>query len=207
MRMKRAASSTCWTTPTGRTVVAGGSVSVASAGAEGSVQPRLSPGFGKTDSRSQADGEKNAEAPCVRLHGGRLGDTAGNCKAARHAVRESMNVFVYGTLLVPKIWETVTATTDLVSHPAELDGYLIRRVRDAVYPGIVVAPESGVRVPGGFSSMSPGRPCAVSTPMRTTSISGKRFARSWTGWGWFRPRLTWSHPRRRRRSCPPIPGR
>lgn len=67
-----------------------------------------------------------------------------------------MNVFVYGTLLVPKIWETVTATTDLVSHPAELDGYLIRRVRDAVYPGIMVAPEGGAPVPGRVFFDVPG---------------------------------------------------
>lgn len=59
-----------------------------------------------------------------------------------------MNVFVYGTLLVPKIWETVTAATGLLSVPAELDGYVIRRVRDAVYPGIVVSPEAGARVGG-----------------------------------------------------------
>ena len=59
-----------------------------------------------------------------------------------------MNVFVYGTLLVPKIWETVTSTTGLVSRPAELDGYVIRRVRDAVYPGIVEAPQDETRVGG-----------------------------------------------------------
>jgi gamma-glutamylcyclotransferase (GGCT)/AIG2-like uncharacterized protein YtfP len=59
-----------------------------------------------------------------------------------------MNVFVYGTLLVPKIWETVTATTGLVSHPSELAGYEIRRVRDAVFPGIVAAPREGTRVNG-----------------------------------------------------------
>ncbi len=59
-----------------------------------------------------------------------------------------MNVFVYGTLLVPKIWETVTATKGLVSHPAELAGYEIRRVRDAVSPGIVAAPQDGTRVNG-----------------------------------------------------------
>ena len=59
-----------------------------------------------------------------------------------------MNVFVYGTLLVPKIWETVTATQGLVSHPADLGGYSIRRVRDAVYPGIVASPDLASVVPG-----------------------------------------------------------
>jgi gamma-glutamylcyclotransferase (GGCT)/AIG2-like uncharacterized protein YtfP len=59
-----------------------------------------------------------------------------------------MNVFVYGTLLVPKIWETVTRTKGLVSQSASLSGFEIRCVRDAVYPGIHAAPAANEPVPG-----------------------------------------------------------
>jgi len=59
-----------------------------------------------------------------------------------------MNVFVYGTLLVPKIWEAVTLTPGLVSHPATLAGYEIRRVSDAVYPVIFASSDSQSSVPG-----------------------------------------------------------
>ena len=48
-----------------------------------------------------------------------------------------MNLFVYGTLLVPKIWEAVTRAPMPSSHPAELVGYSIFRIRNADYPGIV----------------------------------------------------------------------
>jgi len=59
-----------------------------------------------------------------------------------------MNLFVYGTLLVPEIWEAVTAAPDLVSHPAELRGFLLRRVKNASYPGIVISPGETRSVPG-----------------------------------------------------------
>lgn len=59
-----------------------------------------------------------------------------------------MNVFVYGTLLVPKIWETVTRTERLVSESASLSGFEIRCVRDAVYPGIFASPTAATPVPG-----------------------------------------------------------
>ena len=59
-----------------------------------------------------------------------------------------MNVFVYGTLLVPKIWEEVTRTKDLVSQSASLSGFEIRCVRDAVYPGICASPAAQAPVPG-----------------------------------------------------------
>lgn len=48
-----------------------------------------------------------------------------------------MNLFVYGTLLVPKIWEAVTRAPIPPSLPAELVGYSIFRIRNADYPGIV----------------------------------------------------------------------
>lgn len=59
-----------------------------------------------------------------------------------------MNLFVYGTLLVPKIWNAVTKCPDLVAFPADLSGYSIFRVRNADYPGIVVSPESLEKVTG-----------------------------------------------------------
>ena len=59
-----------------------------------------------------------------------------------------MNVFVYGTLLVPRIWDTVTLARELRSVPATLAGYEIRRVRDAVYPGIFANPSSPAPVQG-----------------------------------------------------------
>jgi gamma-glutamylcyclotransferase (GGCT)/AIG2-like uncharacterized protein YtfP len=59
-----------------------------------------------------------------------------------------MNLFVYGTLLVPKIWETVTGTRDLVSQSASLAGFEIRCVRDAVYPGIHASATAATPVPG-----------------------------------------------------------
>lgn len=59
-----------------------------------------------------------------------------------------MNVFVYGTLLVPKIWETVTRTTGLPSEVAVLPGHEIRCVRDAVYPGMFASLSASSPVPG-----------------------------------------------------------
>lgn len=50
-----------------------------------------------------------------------------------------MNVFVYGTLLIPEIWNAVTGEPGLAARPATLPGYRIRRVRNAAYPGIVAA--------------------------------------------------------------------
>ena len=59
-----------------------------------------------------------------------------------------MNLFVYGTLLVPKIWNAVTRCPDLASHAAELTGYTNYRVRGAEYPGIVETPDSDAIVNG-----------------------------------------------------------
>jgi gamma-glutamylcyclotransferase (GGCT)/AIG2-like uncharacterized protein YtfP len=55
-----------------------------------------------------------------------------------------MNVFVYGTLLVPKIWDAVTHCPDLDSEAAELTGYAKYRVRGADYPGIVEADSDSI---------------------------------------------------------------
>ncbi len=59
-----------------------------------------------------------------------------------------MNVFVYGTLLVPRIWEAVTRVSEVLSHPALLHGHTLRRVRGASYPGMFATPESVPAVPG-----------------------------------------------------------
>lgn len=58
-----------------------------------------------------------------------------------------MNLFVYGTLLVPKIWEAVTRAPMPASLAAELHGYSIFRVRNADYPGIVESSADAI-VPG-----------------------------------------------------------
>ena len=59
-----------------------------------------------------------------------------------------MNIFVYGSLLVPKIWNAVTLCPDLVSYPATLSGYAIFRVRNADFPCIVESPEATEKVNG-----------------------------------------------------------
>lgn len=51
-----------------------------------------------------------------------------------------MNLFVYGTLLFPKIREAVGGR-QFASIPARLAGYRIFRVRDAHFPGIVSSAE------------------------------------------------------------------
>ena len=48
-----------------------------------------------------------------------------------------MNLFVYGTLLVPKILRAVTGLDDLKTVPAKLEGFDIFRVVDGDFPGIV----------------------------------------------------------------------
>lgn len=67
-----------------------------------------------------------------------------------------MNVFVYGTLLVPKIWETVTQTVGLASREAALPGYEIRRVAGASYPAIYAAAAAVRPVPGRVFFEVPG---------------------------------------------------
>ncbi|MDF1656458.1 MAG: gamma-glutamylcyclotransferase [Verrucomicrobiales bacterium] len=47
-----------------------------------------------------------------------------------------MNVFVYGTLLVPRIWELVTECPDLDSTEAFLKGHSIWTVKGATFPAI-----------------------------------------------------------------------
>ncbi len=101
-----------------------------------------------TDETTRKEGgEEKSAGSGERLHLGRLGDTAPKSKIAE-MIRPCMNVFVYGTLLVPEIWDRVTRVPGLVSHPAELGGHAIRRVRGAAYPGIFVSPDTVGTVPG-----------------------------------------------------------
>lgn len=53
-----------------------------------------------------------------------------------------MNIFVYGTLLVPEIWNLVTECPDLKSAEATLFHHSIWRVRDATFPAIVEEPRN-----------------------------------------------------------------
>lgn len=59
-----------------------------------------------------------------------------------------MNLFVYGTLLVPAIWAAVTRLPDSVGHAATLPGHSIWKVRGAVYPGLRSDPFAPLAVPG-----------------------------------------------------------
>ncbi|MEM6278350.1 MAG: gamma-glutamylcyclotransferase family protein [Verrucomicrobiota bacterium] len=61
-----------------------------------------------------------------------------------------MNVFVYGTLLVPRIWDLVTECPQLRSSEARLEGHSIWRVHEATFPAIRKEEE-------GYSGSVPGR--------------------------------------------------
>ena len=49
-----------------------------------------------------------------------------------------MNLFTYGTLMFPEVWQRI-GLSDFSSHPATLPGFAIYRLKDAVFPGIVRA--------------------------------------------------------------------
>jgi gamma-glutamylcyclotransferase (GGCT)/AIG2-like uncharacterized protein YtfP len=53
-----------------------------------------------------------------------------------------MNVFTYGTLMFPEVWQAVAGRPS-ASINGQVSGFAIYRVRDAVFPGIV-ATTSGV---------------------------------------------------------------
>lgn len=59
-----------------------------------------------------------------------------------------MNLFVYGTLLVPKIWDIVSEYPNPESAAASLHGFSIYRVKDGDFPGIVEDPKAPAPVPG-----------------------------------------------------------
>ncbi len=49
-----------------------------------------------------------------------------------------MNLFTYGTLTFPEVWQRISICTG-ESQPATLAGYAIYRVQDANFPGIILA--------------------------------------------------------------------
>ena len=59
-----------------------------------------------------------------------------------------MNVFVYGTLLVPEIWKAVTGSPQIRTEDAVLPGFRIERVIGGDFPGIVPDPTQAAGVPG-----------------------------------------------------------
>ncbi len=79
------------------------------------------------------------------MHDKSLGDTSLKIKAR---AKNLMNLFVYGTLLVPKIWNAVTLCPNLVWYPATLSGYAVYRVRNADFPCIVESPATPEKVNG-----------------------------------------------------------
>jgi gamma-glutamylcyclotransferase (GGCT)/AIG2-like uncharacterized protein YtfP len=59
-----------------------------------------------------------------------------------------MNLFVYGMLLVPKIWEAVTGINALAGKEGSIAGHQIFRVQGGDFPGIVQTGGREDRVPG-----------------------------------------------------------
>lgn len=59
-----------------------------------------------------------------------------------------MNLFIYGTLMVPKIWNTVTLCPDPISIAGELFHHRIQRVKDGDFPGIAADSDSPYPIPG-----------------------------------------------------------
>jgi gamma-glutamylcyclotransferase (GGCT)/AIG2-like uncharacterized protein YtfP len=58
------------------------------------------------------------------------------------------SLFVYGTLLVPKIWNAVTGCPELISKPATLAGHRIAKVNGGDFPVITEDPAAKRPVPG-----------------------------------------------------------
>lgn len=50
-----------------------------------------------------------------------------------------MNVFTYGSLMFPEVWERVTGLTS-PGHAATLADYTARRIRGQTYPALVAEP-------------------------------------------------------------------
>ena len=71
-----------------------------------------------------------------------------------------MELFTYGTLMFPKIWETVVGkgATALDAQPASLAGYEIRRFSGHEFPGIFESRRDVTPVPGTvYSGLSTGQ--------------------------------------------------
>ena len=59
-----------------------------------------------------------------------------------------MNLFVYGTLLIPKIWEIVSGIDYAGGKEGSISGYGIFRVQEADYPGILLTEKKEEEVGG-----------------------------------------------------------
>jgi gamma-glutamylcyclotransferase (GGCT)/AIG2-like uncharacterized protein YtfP len=57
-----------------------------------------------------------------------------------------MHLFAYGTLTFPEVWERVVGK-HFASEPATLDGFVVRRVVDDVYP-VMISADDASRVCG-----------------------------------------------------------
>ena len=57
-----------------------------------------------------------------------------------------MNLFTYGTLMFPEVWERI-AIGEFPAQKGTLAGYSVYRVRDALYPGIILS-DNGAIVSG-----------------------------------------------------------
>ncbi|MDB4358631.1 gamma-glutamylcyclotransferase [Verrucomicrobiales bacterium] len=68
-----------------------------------------------------------------------------------------MNLFVYGTLLVPRIWETVSGISNASGKKGSISGYQILRVRGGDFPGIVLTEKNEDSVTGNLFCDLPGR--------------------------------------------------
>ncbi len=77
----------------------------------------------------------------------RVKDLAKEIKKLTHPIFP-MNLFVYGTLLVPKIWEAVSGINDVSGKEGSISGYRIFRVQGGDFPGIVPTGEKNDRVTG-----------------------------------------------------------
>lgn len=77
-------------------------------------------------------------------------DPTYNCKTwlnSPHPISMA-DLFVYGTLLVPEIWQRVSGESDGRFRDATLPGYRIARVRDADFPAIAHTGNETDLVPG-----------------------------------------------------------
>ena len=52
-----------------------------------------------------------------------------------------MNIFAYGSLIIPEVWESVTGELHR-SEPGRISGFIRRTIHGATYPGII-ASETG----------------------------------------------------------------
>jgi len=55
----------------------------------------------------------------------------------------TMNLFVYDSLMFPKVWETVLAG-EYLSDPTAVSGYVRKRVNDDSYPAVIPGDDEAV---------------------------------------------------------------